>query len=100
MNAPLLRIAAAMGARDDAALEAALQVADRDDLAHRVEEVLVEKEARGEGQMLGRTRRNKVVAFPGEPELVGQYTKVVLETTTGATFVGRELGPQELVGTG
>ncbi len=66
----------------------------------RVEEVLVEKEARGEGQMLGRTRRNKVVAFPGEPELVGQYTKVVLETTTGATFVGRELGPQELVGTG
>ena len=42
MNAPLLRIAAAMGARDDAALEAALEVADRDDLAPRVEEVLVQ----------------------------------------------------------
>jgi len=57
----------------------------------RVEEVLVEKEARGEGQILGRTRRNKVVAFPGDPALIGRYTTVVLEETTGATFVGREV---------
>jgi tRNA-2-methylthio-N6-dimethylallyladenosine synthase len=57
----------------------------------RVEEVLIEKEARGEGQILGRTRRNKVVAFPGDPERVGRYTRVRLERTTGTTFVGREV---------
>ena len=54
----------------------------------RVEEVLVEKEARGPGQVLGRTRRNKVVAFAASPELVGTYHEVRLTDTTGATFVG------------
>jgi tRNA-2-methylthio-N6-dimethylallyladenosine synthase len=54
----------------------------------RVEEVLVEKEARDPGQILGRTRRNKVVAFTASPELVGTYQKVCLTRTTGATFVG------------
>ena len=53
-----------------------------------VEEVLVEKEARDPGQILGRTRRNKVVAFAGSPELVGTYQEVHLTHTTGATFVG------------
>jgi tRNA-2-methylthio-N6-dimethylallyladenosine synthase len=55
----------------------------------RVEEVLVEKEARDPGHVLGRTRRNKVVAFPGDPRWIGEYRTVVLETTTGATFAGR-----------
>jgi len=54
----------------------------------RVEEVLTEKEARGPGQVLGRTRRNKVVAFVASPELVGTYQEVRLTHTTGATFVG------------
>jgi tRNA-2-methylthio-N6-dimethylallyladenosine synthase len=54
----------------------------------RVEEVLVEKKARSEGHILGRTRRNKVAAFPGRPERVGEYVGVRLERTTGATFVG------------
>ena len=54
----------------------------------RVEEVLVEKEARDPGQILGRTRRNKVVAFAASPELVGTYREVRLTYTTGATFVG------------
>ena len=54
----------------------------------RLETVLVEKEARGPGQVLGRTRRNKVVAFAGSPELVGTYQQVRLTHTTGATFVG------------
>ena len=54
----------------------------------RVEEVLAEKEARGPGQILGRTRRNKVVAFAASPELVGTYHEVRLTDTTGATFVG------------
>jgi tRNA-2-methylthio-N6-dimethylallyladenosine synthase len=54
----------------------------------RVEEVLAEKEARDPGQILGRTRRNKVVAFAASPELVGTYHQVRLNYTTGATFVG------------
>jgi tRNA-2-methylthio-N6-dimethylallyladenosine synthase len=54
-------------------------------------EVLVEREARSPGHVLGRTRSNKVVAFPGEPELAGSYRTVVLERTTGATFVGSEV---------
>jgi tRNA-2-methylthio-N6-dimethylallyladenosine synthase len=57
----------------------------------RVVEVLVEKEARVVGQVLGRTRRNKVVAFAGPPALVGRYRTVVLERTSGATFVGSEV---------
>lgn len=54
----------------------------------RTEEVLVEKEARGPGQILGRSRRNKVVAFTGPTELIGTYQAVRLTETTGATFVG------------
>ncbi|MCG6989786.1 MAG: tRNA (N6-isopentenyl adenosine(37)-C2)-methylthiotransferase MiaB [Gemmatimonadetes bacterium] len=54
----------------------------------RVEEVLVEKPAKSEGDVLGRTRRGKVVAFPGSPDLVGGYVEVRLDRTTGATFGG------------
>ena len=61
----------------------------------RLEEVLVEGEGRDEGQIRGRTRRNKVVVFDGSPRRVGAYTRVVLERTTGATFAGREVGVEE-----
>jgi tRNA-2-methylthio-N6-dimethylallyladenosine synthase len=54
----------------------------------RVEEVLVERPAREPGQLLGRTRRNKVVAFPAGPEAIGTYRWVRLERTSGATFGG------------
>ncbi|HSM60301.1 MAG TPA: tRNA (N6-isopentenyl adenosine(37)-C2)-methylthiotransferase MiaB [Longimicrobiales bacterium] len=54
----------------------------------RVVEVLVEKEARREGELLGRSRRNKVVVFPASPEAIGSYRNVRLERTTGATFSG------------
>ncbi len=54
----------------------------------RVEVVLVEKEARDPGHLLGRTRRNKVVAFPEEGAAVGDYLEVQLTGTTGATFRG------------
>ncbi len=57
----------------------------------REEEVLVEKPARSAGDMLGRTERNKVVAFPGTESLVGQFVRVRLEGTTGATFTGRRI---------
>ncbi len=65
----------------------------------RVAEVLVEKEARGEGQVLGRTRRNKVVAFPCDNAIVGSYAHVRLERTTGATFVGSRVTEPVLAGT-
>jgi tRNA-2-methylthio-N6-dimethylallyladenosine synthase len=54
----------------------------------RIEEVLVERMARSEGDVLGRTERNKVVAFPGEPSLIGSFVRVRLDGTTGATFTG------------
>jgi tRNA-2-methylthio-N6-dimethylallyladenosine synthase len=56
----------------------------------RVEEVLIEKPGRRPGQVLGRTRRNKFVVFDGDAERAGEYTRVELERTTGATFVGTE----------
>ncbi len=61
-------------------------------------EVLVEKEARSAGDMLGRTESNKVVAFPGGPELVGRFVRVRLTGTTGATFTGVAVGPGAGVG--
>jgi len=54
----------------------------------RVEEVLVEKKGKEPGFLLGRTRRHKVVVFPGEERLQGSYRSVALNRTTGATFVG------------
>jgi len=51
-------------------------------------EVLVEEPARSEGDMLGRTERNKAVVFPGDEDLVGEYVSVRLTDTTGATFRG------------
>jgi tRNA-2-methylthio-N6-dimethylallyladenosine synthase len=57
----------------------------------QVREVLVEREARSEGDMLGRTESHKVVAFPGEAGLIGRYVDVELTSTTGATFLGRRV---------
>ena len=56
----------------------------------RVQEVLIEKDGRHEGQVLGRTRRSKVVVFDGDISRIGEYTDVVLDRTTGATFAGTE----------
>ena len=55
----------------------------------RVDEVLVERVGRTPGQLLGKTRRNKVVAFDGDPSAIGSYRCVLLERTSGATFGGR-----------
>jgi tRNA-2-methylthio-N6-dimethylallyladenosine synthase len=54
----------------------------------RLAEVLVEKEGRENGFMLGRTRTNKVAVFPGATSLLGAYLTLELTRTTGATFVG------------
>ncbi len=55
----------------------------------RTEEVLIERKARDPGHVLGRTRRNKVVAVPGPHAWIGSYRTAHLEKTTGATFAGR-----------
>ncbi len=57
----------------------------------RIEEVLIEHEGRDPGQLRGRTRRNKVVVFDGDPMRIGSYAHAKLERTTGATFVGTEV---------
>jgi tRNA-2-methylthio-N6-dimethylallyladenosine synthase len=61
----------------------------------RVEEVLIERMARSQGDVLGRTERNKVVAFPGEPALIGSFVRVRLQRTTGATFSGVRVGDRD-----
>ena len=53
----------------------------------RVEELLIEREARSEGMVLGRTRRAKAVVAPGTPHEVGSYLTARLVRTTGPTFV-------------
>jgi tRNA-2-methylthio-N6-dimethylallyladenosine synthase len=57
----------------------------------RVEEVLIERPGRREGQLLARTRRNKIVSLEGDGSRVGEYTRVELCHTTGATFGGAEV---------
>ncbi|MGH7552339.1 MAG: MiaB/RimO family radical SAM methylthiotransferase, partial [Longimicrobiales bacterium] len=49
-------------------------------------ELLVEREAKSAGDVLGRAESNKVAAFPGAISLVGQYVRARLTGTTGATF--------------
>jgi tRNA-2-methylthio-N6-dimethylallyladenosine synthase len=63
----------------------------------RREEVLVEREGRYPGELMGRTRRAKAVAFAGDPSWIGTYRSVHLQSTTGATFAG-SVAESELFG--
>lgn len=54
----------------------------------RMEELLLEREGRRRGTVLGRTRRNKAVVLTGAEAEVGSYAMARLVGTTGATFVG------------
>jgi tRNA-2-methylthio-N6-dimethylallyladenosine synthase len=56
-----------------------------------IREVLVERAARTEGDMLGRTATNKVVVFPGAESSIGCFQDVRLVSTTGATFIGESV---------
>ena len=53
--------------------------------------------AKSDGDVLGRTDRNKVVAFPGDESLLGRFVHVRLTDTTGATFIGEPVDAAELV---
>ena len=63
----------------------------------RTVEVLIERPAKSQDDMLGRTEGYKVVAFPGDPALAGTYAHVRLTGTTGATFQGVLADPQSRV---
>jgi tRNA-2-methylthio-N6-dimethylallyladenosine synthase len=65
----------------------------------RIDEILVEGVARDAGQLRGRTRRNKVVAFAAGSEKPGDYRWVELLSTTGSTFVGEPVDEPIPVGT-
>ena len=51
-------------------------------------EVLIERPARSKDDLQGRTESNKIVAFPGDPNKIGDYMSVRLTGTTGSTFMG------------
>jgi tRNA-2-methylthio-N6-dimethylallyladenosine synthase len=51
-------------------------------------EVLVERAAKSDGDLMGRTDGNKVVTFPGDASLIGHYMDVRLLQTSGSTFRG------------
>ncbi len=57
----------------------------------RTVEVLVERSARSQGDVLGRTEGNKVVAFPGERAWIGEYRRVRIRSTSGSTFGGEQV---------
>lgn len=55
----------------------------------QIVEVLVEGEAKpGSGQLLGKTRDNKAVVFPGKPEWIGEFVWVRVESATVAGLFG------------
>ncbi len=53
-----------------------------------LQEVLVERPARSEGDVMGRTVTGKVVAFAGPPEWKNSYHRIRLTSTSGPTFRG------------
>jgi tRNA-2-methylthio-N6-dimethylallyladenosine synthase len=58
------------------------------------ERVLVEQRAKKrEGELLARTNRNEMVAFPGGEGLIGSFVPVVLKTLHGNTFRGEVVCP-------
>ncbi|MEN2998715.1 MAG: tRNA (N6-isopentenyl adenosine(37)-C2)-methylthiotransferase MiaB [Brevinematia bacterium] len=52
-------------------------------------EILVEEKGRYKGQLLGRTRYNKIVAFEGRENLIGKFIKVRVERLSGNTLIGK-----------
>lgn len=58
----------------------------------RIFEVLVEGSSkRSEEFLSGRTSQNKVVVFPAEGSVKGEYHKVLIEKSTSATLVGKKV---------
>lgn len=67
----------------------------------RTVEVLVDGESRRiAGQMVGRSRGDKIVAFAGGPELLGQLVDVRIQRTSSHTLVGELAGEPSAMGMG
>ncbi|MGI9626443.1 MAG: tRNA (N6-isopentenyl adenosine(37)-C2)-methylthiotransferase MiaB [Longimicrobiales bacterium] len=64
----------------------------------RTEELLLERESKSQGMMLGRTRRNKAVVVPGSADEAGDYVMTSLVSTTGPTFVASRVHSKNGVG--
>ena len=59
-------------------------------------EVLIEGfSKRSREQLFGRTQQNKVVVFDKQGYRVGQYVRVVIESATAATLLGKPEKPAE-----
>jgi len=62
-------------------------------------EVLVEGTARrGEGQLMGRTRTDKVVVFEGDDSLIGSLAEVEVTDAQAHTLLGRLCAPLRVAG--
>lgn len=56
----------------------------------KIFEVLIEGSSKRSDQFLsGRNSQNKVVVFPGENHVKGEYVNVIIERCTSATLIGR-----------
>lgn len=51
-------------------------------------EVLVEERGKYEGQLLGRTAYNKMIAFEGDTTLIGKFVNVRVNDLSGNTLIG------------
>jgi tRNA-2-methylthio-N6-dimethylallyladenosine synthase len=55
-------------------------------------EVLIEGSSKRSDEFLsGRTSQNKVVVFPGENQLKGEYVNIIIERCTSATLIGSKV---------
>jgi tRNA-2-methylthio-N6-dimethylallyladenosine synthase len=69
--------------------------------AGRLHEVLVEGPARKGNGMMGRTRTDKTVVFPGDESLVGQLVNVRITEGLAHTLLGEIVAPEAaMVGAG
>jgi tRNA-2-methylthio-N6-dimethylallyladenosine synthase len=64
-------------------------------MENSVQRVLVEGASRRDGQELsGRTENNRVVNFPGDPRLIGQFVPVHITQAMANSLRGRWLPDQ------
>lgn len=72
------------------ALQNKLSAASKKNDVGKIFEVLIEGASkRSSENMSGRTSQNKVVVFPGEGKVKGEYVNVAVEKSTSATLIGK-----------
>ncbi|HBC78065.1 MAG TPA: tRNA (N6-isopentenyl adenosine(37)-C2)-methylthiotransferase MiaB [Bacteroidales bacterium] len=72
------------------ALQNKLSIRSKKHDVGRIFEVLIEDfSKRSQDHLSGRTSQNKVVVFPGEGKIRGEYVSVKIESSTSATLLGK-----------